>query len=211
MKTILKFVFIFFLINFYNLSQAEEYPKNYYEGKFYESVKDNFLVATEKLKGTRFSETVIVMFESDENGAWGLVVNKPIGLTSINKLIEIPKSFTEEQKKLTKMKIPIFWGGPVEENRIFILHSNEYISETTIKYRNVSISSDYKTLLKIADNKGPKNKIIILGISSWGPGQLEGEIEKYSWMLSEIKNELIFEIENQEKWKKAKENGYLKL
>ena len=44
MKTILKFVFIFFLINFYNLSQAEEYPKNYYEGKFYESVKDNFLV-----------------------------------------------------------------------------------------------------------------------------------------------------------------------
>jgi len=211
MKTILKFVFIFFLINFYNLSQAEEYPKNYYEGKFYESVKDNFLVATEKLKGTRFSETVIVMFENDENGAWGLVVNKPIGLTSINKLIEIPKSFTEEQKKLTKMKIPIFWGGPVEENRIFILHSNEYISETTIKYRNVSISSDYKTLLKIADNKGPKNKIIILGISSWGPGQLEGEIEKYSWMLSEIKNELIFEIENQEKWKKAKENGYLKL
>ena len=211
MKTILKFVFIFFLINFYNLSQAEEYPKNYYEGKFYESVKDNFLVATEKLTGTRFSETVIVMFENDENGAWGLVVNKPIGLTSINKLIEIPKSFTEEQKKLTKMKIPIFWGGPVEENRIFILHSNEYISETTIKYRNVSISSDYKTLLKIADNKGPKNKIIILGISSWGPGQLEGEIEKYSWMLSEIKNELIFEIENQEKWKKAKENGYLKL
>tara|TARA_B100001245_G_C22799399_1_gene385367 strand:+ start:245 stop:880 length:636 start_codon:yes stop_codon:yes gene_type:complete len=211
MKTILKFVFIFFLINFYNLSQAEEYPKNYYEGKFYESVKDNFLVATEKLTGTRFSETVIIMFENDENGAWGLVVNKPIGLTSINKLIEIPKSFTEEQKKLTKMKIPIFWGGPVEENRIFILHSNEYISETTIKYRNVSISSDYKTLLKIADNKGPKNKIIILGISSWGPGQLEGEIEKYSWMLSEIKNELIFEIENQEKWKKAKENGYLKL
>ena len=211
MKTILKFVFIFFLINFYNLSQAEEYPKNYYEGKFYESVKDNFLVATEKLTGTRFSETVIIMFENDENGAWGLVVNKPIGLTSINKLIEIPKSFTEEQKKLTKMKVPIFWGGPVEENRIFILHSNEYISETTIKYRNVSISSDYKTLLKIADNKGPKNKIIILGISSWGPGQLEGEIEKYSWMLSEIKNELIFEIENQEKWKKAKENGYLKL
>ena len=211
MKTILKFVFIFFLINFYNLSQAEEYPKNYYEGKFYESVKDNFLVATEKLTGTRFSETVIIMFENDENGAWGLVVNKPIGLTSINKLIEIPKSFTEEQKKLTKMKIPIFWGGPVEENRIFILHSNEYISETTIKYRNVSISSDYKTLLKIADNKGPKNKIIILGISSWGPGQLEGEIEKYSWMLSEINNELIFEIENQEKWKKAKENGYLKL
>ena len=212
MKKIFKiFFFIFFLINFNNPSQAEEYPKNYYKGKFYESVKDNFLVATEKLKGTRFSETVIVMFENDENGAWGLVVNKPIGLTSINKLIEIPKSFTEEQKKLTKMKIPIFWGGPVEENRIFILHSNEYISETTIKYRNVSISSDYKTLLKIADNKGPKNKIIILGISSWGPGQLEGEIEKYSWMLSEINNELIFEIENQEKWKKAKENGYLKL
>jgi len=53
--------------------------------------------------------------------------------------------------------------------------------------------------------------MIILGISSWGPGQLEGEMESDKWILSEIKNELIFEIENKEKWKKAIEKGFLKL
>jgi len=211
MKTILKFVFIFFLINFYNLSQAEEYPKNYYEGKFYESVKDNFLVATEKLTGTRFSETVIIMFENDENGAWGLVVNKPIGLTSINKLIEIPKSFTEEQKKLTKMKIPIFWGGPVEENRIFILHSTEYQSSTTKKYGNISISLDYDILFDIAKNKGPEKSLVIFGYSGWGSGQLEGEMERDHWILSDIDLDITFDKDSNTKWNKAFKNSFIKI
>ena len=212
MKKILIFLsFMFFLINFNNFSQAVDYPIKYYKGKFYESVEGNLLVASEKLKGTRFGETVIVMFENDKNGSWGLVINKPIGLTPINKIVNIPNKFMNENKNLAKIEIPIFWGGPVEENRIFILHSNEYKGETTIKYKNLSISSDYKTLLDIADNRGPKNKIIILGISSWGPGQLEGEMEKNKWVLSESSNELIFEIENKRKWKKAIEKGFLKL
>ena len=128
-------------------------------------------------------------------------------LLALNNLTKLD----DEKKNLNKVKVPIFWGGPVEKNRIFILHSNEYKSETTMKYENVSISSDFTTLLEIADDKGPKNKMIILGISSWGPGQLEGEMESDKWILSEIKNELIFEIENKEKWKKAIEKGFLKL
>ncbi len=202
---------IIFLINFYHPAKAAEYSKNYLKGKFYESIKNNFLVATDKLMGTRFSETVIVMIENDENGSWGLVINKPIGLTSINELVNIPNKFDDKKKNLKKVEVPIFWGGPVEKSRIFILHSSEYKSETTIKYENISISSDFTTLLEIADDKGPKNKMIILGISSWGPGQLEGEMESDKWILSEIKNELIFEIENKEKWKKAVEKGFLKL
>jgi len=206
-----KILLIIFLINLYHTAHAAEYPKNYLKGKFYESIKNNFLVATDKLTGTRFSETVILMFENDKNGSWGLVINKPIGLTPINELVNIPNKFDGEKKNLNKVEVPIFWGGPVEKNRIFILHSSEYKSETTMKYENISISSDFTTLLKIADDKGPKNKMIILGISSWGPGQLEGEMESDKWILSEIKNELIFEIENKKKWKKAVENGFLKL
>jgi len=204
------FIFLFFLVILNNTSLATEYVTKYYKGKFYETVKDKFLVATEEVDG-RFGETVIVMIEHDENGAWGLVVNKPIGHTPINKLINIPISLTEKQKKLTKKQIPIFWGGPVDKSRIFIMHSKEYESESTIKFKNLSISRDFNTLLKIADNKGPKNKLIIIGVSSWGPGQLDGEIEKNGWVLSEIKEEIIFEIENDEKWKNAYKKGYLKL
>jgi len=210
-KIVLKFVLLFCLINLDNSIKAADYPINYYKGKFYESVKDNFLVATNNMKDPRFKETVIVMFENNKNGAWGLVVNKPISNVFIKDLIDFPKNYKKLNSKIYNKKIPIFWGGPVDKNRIFILHSKEYESESTIKYNKISLSSDFETLLKIAENKGPENNLIIIGISSWGPGQLEGEIEKDDWILSEIKKELIFEIENKEKWKNAFQKGFLKL
>jgi len=205
------FIFIVLIINLNEISLAEQFITNYHKGKFSESFKDKFLVASEKLNKGIFAQTVIVMFEHDKDGAFGLVINKPLGLTPINKIIKIPDSFSEKQKNLLKKKIPIFWGGPVNKNKIFILHTNEYADKSTIKFRNLSISSDYDTLLKITDNKGPKNKIVVIGLSSWGPEQLEGEFEKDSWVLSEIKEEIIFETENSEKWKKAFKKGYLKL
>ena len=210
-KIVLKFVLLFCLINLDNSIKAADYPINYYKGKFYESVKDNFLVATNNMKDPRFKETVIVMFENNKNGAWGLVVNKPISNVFIKDLIDFPKNYKKLNSKIYNKKIPIFWGGPVDKNRIFILHSKEYESESTIKYNKISLSSDFETLLKIAENKGPENNLIIIGISSWGPGQLEGEIEKDDWKLSEIKKELIYEIENKEKWKNAFQKGFLKL
>tara|TARA_B100001250_G_scaffold164506_1_gene141486 strand:+ start:180 stop:821 length:642 start_codon:yes stop_codon:yes gene_type:complete len=210
-KIVLKFLLLFSIINLGNSIKAADYPINYYKGKFYESVKDNFLVATNNMKDPRFKETLIVMFENNKNGAWGLVVNKPIGNFFIKDLIDFPKNYKKLNSKIYNKKIPIFWGGPVDKNRIFILHSKEYESESTIKYNKISLSSDFETLLKIAENKGPANNLIIIGISSWGPGQLEGEIEKDDWILSEIKKELIFEIENKEKWKNAFQKGFLKL
>ena len=211
MKNVFKFILFFCVINLNNPIKAADYPINYYKGKFYESVKDNFLVATNNMKDPRFKETVIVMFENNKNGAWGLVVNKPISNVFIKDLIDFPKNYKKLNSKIYNKKIPIFWGGPVDKNRIFILHSKEYESESTIKYNKISLSSDFETLLKIAENKGPENNLIIIGISSWGPGQLEGEIEKDDWILSEIKKELIFEIENKEKWKNAFQKGFLKL
>ena len=59
----------------YYLALAEG-PKNYLKGKFYSSVKDHFLIATEKIRDNRFEKTVITMLENDKNGAWGLVINK---------------------------------------------------------------------------------------------------------------------------------------
>ena len=211
MKKILKFICLFLLIILNNSLQATDYPTNYYKGKFYESVKDNFLVATERMLDPRFKKTVIAMFQNDENGAWGLVINKTIGLISLGELIKISENSNSNKKNLYNKKIPIFWGGPVDRHRIFIIHSNEYESESTKKYNEISISTDLKTLLKIAENKGPKNNLVIVGVSSWGPGQLEGEMEGDHWILSKIKKDLIFEGNDLEKWKIAMENSFIKL
>ena len=81
----------------YIFAQAEG-PKNYLKGKFYSSVKDHFLIATEKMRDNRFQETVIAMLENDEDGAWGLVVNKPIGVLPLALLIDPSLNTSEERE-----------------------------------------------------------------------------------------------------------------
>jgi len=209
-----KFFPIFFLIlvlNIYLPTNAGPWPKNYYKGKFYESVKDFFLVASKTMRDPRFKNTVIVMLDNDETGAWGLVVNKPLASVSLGSLIHKSRKTTAKQKELFNVKIPVYWGGPVNENKILILHSQEYKNETTKNFKNLSISSDYKILFEIADKKGPKKSLVILGISSWGPGQLEGEMEKDGWVLSEINTDLIFEMDNSKKWLNAINSSFISL
>ena len=209
-----KFFPIFFLIlffNFYLPTDAGPWPKNYYKGKFYDSVKDFFLVASKTMRDPRFKNTVIIMLDNDEAGAWGLVVNKPLVSVPLGSLIHKSKNITAKEKELFNVKIPIYWGGPINQNKILILHSDDYKSETTKKFKKLSISSDYKILFEIAKNNGPKKSLVILGISSWGPGQLEGEMEKDKWFLSEIDTDIIFEIDNEKKWLKAINSGFIRL
>ena len=211
MKRFLMILVLGLLFNFYISVQALDSPKNYLKGKFYSSVKNYFLIATKKMRDPRFKNTVIIMLENDEKGAWGLVINKPLSLIPLGSLIYKSRDATNKQKELYNVKIPVYWGGPVNENNILILHSHEYKNETTINYKNISISSDYNILFEIANNKGPKKNLVIVGISSWGEGQLEGEMEKEGWTLSEINLNLIFEMDNAEKWLNAIKNSFIRL
>ena len=98
-----KIILLFFVVTialFNNGIGSAEGPKNYLKGKFYSSVKDHFLIATEKMKDNRFSKTVIVMLESDENGAWGLAINKRLGIMPIALLIDASISTPEEREEL---------------------------------------------------------------------------------------------------------------
>ena len=211
MKKLLGILVLGLLFNFYISVQALDSPKNYLKGKFYSSVKNYFLVATKKMTDPRFKNTVIIMLENDEKGAWGIVINKPLTSIPLGSLIDKSRDATNKQKELYNVKIHVYWGGPVNENNILILHSHEYKNETTIKYKNISISSDYNILFEIADNKGPKKNLVLLGISSWAEGQLEGEMEREDWTLSEVNTNLIFEMNNTKKWLHAIKNSFIRL
>jgi len=209
-----RFLAIFVLsliLNLCTVLKAQEVPRNYLKGKFYNSVKNHLLIATNKIKGNKFSKSVVVMLKSDENGAWGLVVNKPLGNVPMGLLINDSSNLSGEVKKLLDKNISIFWGGPVESEKVFILHSNDYKNKTTKNYGNIAVSYDYKILFDIAKNKGPENSLVILGYSGWGSGQLEGEMEKDSWVLSEIDEEIIFKIDNSKKWLEAIKNSFILL
>ena len=75
-----------------------ESPKNYLKGKFYNSVKNHFLVSTEKIQDDKFEKTVIAMLGSNKDGAWGLVINKPIGSLPIALLIDSALSTSEKRE-----------------------------------------------------------------------------------------------------------------
>ena len=210
-KILLLLFFIFQISLFHYIFALAESPKNYLKGKFYSSVKDHFLIATEKMKDDRFEKTVIIMLESDENGAWGLVINKRLGTMPIALLIDPSLNTSEEREKLYKINIPIFWGGPVDVKEIFILHSTEYQSETTKNYGDISISQDYNILFDIAENKGPDKSLVILGYSGWGSGQLEGEMERDHWILSDIDLNITFDKDSNTKWNKAFKNSFIKI
>ena len=209
-----KRILLFFIITislFNDGISSAEAQKNYLKGKFYNSVKDHFLVATEKMQDSRFNKTVIAMLENDENGAWGFVINKPLGTIPIASLIDSSLNTSKDREKLLKKKIQVFWGGPVDVEEIFILHSTEYRSETTRNYGNISVSKDYNILFDIAENKGPEKSLVILGYSGWGSGQLEGEMERDDWNLSDIDLNIIFDEESKIKWNKAYKNIFIKI
>ena len=210
-KILLLLFFIFQISLFHYIFALAESPKNYLKGKFYSSVKDHFLIATEKMKDDRFEKTVIIMLESDENGAWGIVVNRRLGTMPIALLIDPSLNTSEEREKLYKINIPIFWGGPVDVKQVFILHTAEYQSDTTKNYGNISITQDYNILFDIAENKGPEKSLVIFGYSGWGSGQLEGEMERDHWILSDIDLNIIFDEESNTKWNKAYKKSFIKI
>ena len=210
-KILLLLFFIFQISLFHYIFALAESPKNYLKGKFYSSVKDHFLIATEKMKDDRFEKTVIIMLESDENGAWGIVINRRLGTMPIALLIDPSLNTSEEREKLYKINIPIFWGGPVDVKQVFILHTAEYQSDTTKNYGNISITQDYNILFDIAENKGPKKSLVIFGYSGWGNGQLEGEMERDHWILSDIDLDITFDKESNTKWNEAFKNSFIKV
>ena len=214
-KRILLFLFITLQLALFHqvFALAKTYlsPENYFKGKFYSSVKNNFLIATEKMNDNRFEKTVIAMLENDEDGAWGLVINKPMGSIPLAMLIDPSLSTPEEREKLYGVNIKIHWGGPVNVKKIFVLHSKEYQSDTTRNYGDISISQDYEILFAIAANKGPEKSLVILGYSGWRAGQLENEMLRDDWILSDLDPDIIFEKESIKKWPKAYENSFIRL
>ena len=146
-----------------------------------ENILTEYLVAKPTMQDLRFKETVIVMlYHNQEEGAAGLVVNKPIETMSIRELFK--SSNLSPPDKMKEKEITIYWGGPVDPQHIFFIHSSDYKSNDSISSNNdFTITREPKILFDIAKNKGPKEYIILSGIAVWEPGQLDSEMMRGDW------------------------------
>lgn len=166
------------------------------------------LVATEEMADPRFAESVIYMVKHDAQGALGLVINRPLAKGPLDDLL---KGFGVESQN-PKGEIIIHYGGPVSSRQGFLLHSDDVVLESSTKVKDgIAMTSDTKLLEAMAQGKGPRLALFMLGYAGWGPGQLEAEIQADSWFAIPGDKSLIFGKDAEHKWKQATDRRRIPL
>jgi len=163
-------------------------------------LRGKLLVATDQMTDPRFQKTVIFIVEHDADGAFGLIVNRPYVAGPIADLLA--KLGVEDEA--VSGRIMVHYGGPVEKDHGFILHTSDYVSDATlIVSREVAFTGQAEILRAIGAGKGPKRSLLAFGYSGWGAGQLEHEIALGAWIATDADMDLLFDTDYEGKWLRA--------
>ncbi len=140
------------------------------------------------------------MVRHDKDGAFGIMINRPIGEQPLSGLLE---RFGEKETTAAG-EVRIYFGGPVQPELGFVLHSSDYRrDETTAIDSRLAMTSTREILRDIGSSQGPKQVLIAFGYAGWGPGQLEGELKRRSWSVASADAKLIFEADREKVWELA--------
>ena len=159
------------------------------------------LVATTELEGPVFEKTVIYMVRHDvRTGATGLIVNRPLG--------DLPMEVLLRQAGLpgqgAKGQVRLHVGGPVEQARLSVLHTDDYAGPDTVKVANgVALTTEPSILEAIVAGKGPRRVRFTVGFAGWAPGQLEAEMRAGYWIAVPSDDAILFDDAYDTKWDRA--------
>jgi len=158
------------------------------------------LVAAPTLSDPRFRESVVLMVEHNAEGAFGVIVNKPMGELDTGKLFA---RFGLAHKG-PSARLTVFFGGPVEPKYSFVVHGADFAAADTRQVTEaLFISPEIAVVAAMAEDKGPKRAIFAVGYAGWGPDQLEGEMRRDDWFTAPTDTGLIFGTHHDTKWKRA--------
>ncbi len=153
------------------------------------SLRDHFLLAMPCLEDTYFSNTLTYICEHNESGALGLVINRSLDLT----LADIFRHLDMDCLREGCESIPILCGGPVQEDRGFVLHPSGDRWECTLPVsEGVSLTTSQDILTAMAGNGGPEDTLVALGYAGWGAGQLEEELAANAWLSAPADTDILF-------------------
>lgn len=161
---------------------------------------DQLLVAMPTIIDPQFSRSVVYVWDHDEDGAMGLVVNKPMPDISFPELLsQLEIDLTSELQT-----DQVNFGGPVETGRGIVLHTADFQLEgTRILSRGVALTATLDILKAIAEGNGPTRHLFALGYACWGAGQLDDEIRQNDWLHAPLDDEILFGSELDSKWTRA--------
>ncbi|MBR9985845.1 MAG: YqgE/AlgH family protein [Desulfosarcina sp.] len=166
----------------------------------WQSLKGQFLMAMPRLADPNFYQSVTCLSEHNPKGAMGIVLTR-VHPTVNGKMIfdelQIPSVAGAEQ-------LPIYIGGPVHTNEIFVLHAAPFTWEGSMMITgDLALSNSRDILEAIAGESGPRSFIIALGCAGWGPGQLESEIRSNAWINGPYSEAIAFQMEVERRWEEA--------
>ncbi|MFC3053460.1 YqgE/AlgH family protein [Kordiimonas pumila] len=157
----------------------------------------NLLLAMPGMNDPRFDRSVIYVCSHDSSGAMGLVINKVHDSLNFDALLR----HLEIEANAPDHEVLIHTGGPVEPGRGFVLHSADFVQDSTLVIsETLALTATVDILKAIADGRGPLHCLVALGYAGWGAGQLEHEIQANVWLTAEAEEEIIFYTELEQKW-----------
>jgi putative transcriptional regulator len=172
------------------------------------SLTGRLLVATETLRDPRFVRTVIYIVRHNEKGAFGLVINLPAGEVSFERALrpfglDVPPGSGD---------VRVHYGGPVDEQRGFVLHTPEWTGAgTTVVDGGFAVTEDPQVLQAMARAAGPRRALFFLGHAGWAPGQLDAELATGAWGVAPADERLVFDEDPNQKWIEAMTRRLLAL
>lgn len=172
------------------------------------SLAGQLLVATAEMKDPRFAESIIYLVKHSDQGAFGLIINKPITKGTFS---EVLKGFGIQNQNVIG-EIDVHYGGPVSRQQGFLLHSDEITLDSSTKMTDgFAVTADVEIVQMLALGTGPRQALLIMGYSGWGPGQLEMEIKANSWFTISADKSLVFGKDPEKKWRRAMDKRQIPL
>ena len=163
------------------------------------SLRGQFLLAMPGIGDARFEKAVIAMCAHDENGALGVGVDRIMPGITLHRLLE--------QLDIDPGVAPdcgVLVGGPVEQQRGFVLHSMDWMGEDSLLVEDRwCLTSTLDVLRAIAAGTGPERWLVALGYAGWGEGQLDGEMRRHGWLATRGEDGLFFDHQPPRRWEAA--------
>ena len=168
------------------------------QNKIYHSLQGKFLISSPNINDSVFKKSLIYIISDNEDGSMGIIVNKPANKVNLTSLL------SKNIKDMT-LQPQVYYGGPVELDKGFILHTNDYTNDKNhIKLDNgLILSNDFSTIKKIVLGRGPSKSILALGYTGWSSFQLHAELKKNDWFELNLDTDVIFAKNHKKKWHQA--------
>jgi putative transcriptional regulator len=168
------------------------------------NLQHHFLIAMPALQDPLFRRSVVYVCEYNDDGAMGLIINKPLENLKVEGVLEKLKIHPEERDPDIRLDKPVLLGGPLAEDRGFILHTppNNFSSSIRVS-DNTIITTSRDVLETLGTARQPKDVLVALGYSSWEKGQLEQEILDNAWLTAPADLNILFKTPIADRWREA--------